>query len=96
MATDVSQIMGNARQSVIGVLTARTNDDAPGASLVISSFLKDSKAAGYGTNQAWAQLFAAAVLLVIPLLECRASHHEEGVDDVLHELALIMAEYGNG
>lgn len=93
MSNEIDEMMADARQAVLGVITARFSDDVEGASLVIDGYIGDSKDRGYEPAQAWAQMFAAAILLVIPLLECRATHHEEEMTDTLHELGMALAEY---
>jgi hypothetical protein len=59
--------------------------------MLIDGYMKESEVEGVQPAQAWAQLFAAAVLLMVPLLECRSDHHNQEMDDTLGELGIILA-----
>lgn len=101
MSKDTIATMASARQTVLGVLTARMNDDIEGTTLMVDTYVREScladQVAGRKADPglAWAQLFAASVLLMIPLLECRAAHHEEDPAETLAELGLALAEFRN-
>ena len=96
MKSPTPAMLASARASVLGVITARVGDNIDGASMVIDTYLRESVKAGYSLSEAWAQLFAASVLLTLPLLECRATHHEQPMDVTLSELGLILAQTGHG
>ena len=87
----VLPLLAQARPVVLGVLTARRNDNIRDAHLLMTSYFADAEKAGYRNTQAWSQLFAAAVLTVSELVDCRAAHHGESVEDTIAQLALALA-----
>jgi hypothetical protein len=93
MTSDIAATMASARQTVLGVVTARMYDDINAATYMIDSFVKEMTDNGQTSDDAWAQMFAASVLLIIPLVECRSAHHKISLDDSLREIGVVLAEF---
>jgi len=91
---DLFDLLAKARLTVMGVVVARHNDNIDDAHLLISSYFREAKEAGFRNEQAWAQLFAASVTLIRALVECRSVHHGKSVDESLAEIGLVLAEFG--
>ena len=89
----VRPLLAEARLVVIGVVTARHNNNIDDAHLLIHSYLQEAQKAGYRMTTAWSQLFAAATLLIVGLVECRASHHGEEVAETIQTLGMELASY---
>jgi hypothetical protein len=80
-----------ARTAVIGIVTARVLNDSHAAALMIDSYIQDALDDGFDITQAWAQLFSASVMVVIPLLQCQSFHHERSMTDNLGDFAMTNA-----
>ena len=91
----VLPLLASARPVVIGVVTARRNDNIRDAHLLMTGYFRDAEKAGYRHTQAWSQLFAAAILTVSTLVDCRAIHHKQDPSETLQELALILTTFGS-
>lgn len=94
MKTPTEAMMRNARATVLGVITARVNDNTDDAAMLLNCFLNESFADGYELSQSWAQLFSASVMITVPLISCRSVHHDQNIDTTLAEFALMLAEIG--
>ena len=87
----VLPLLATARPVVLGVLTARRNDNIRDAHLLMTGYFKDADKAGYRNTQAWSQLFAAAVLTVSDLVDAHAASSGEQVSDVIAQMAIALA-----
>lgn len=81
-----------AKDTVMGVVTAREGDDCSGAEFVLSSYIADAIGLGATPGQAWAMLFSAASLWVSTLIELIADLHHETPAEAISRFALAHAQ----
>ena len=71
------QLIELAKNTVMGVVTAREGGSCEDAELMISAYLDDAHRLGVCLGTAWALLFSASTLWVSALIEIYANNHNE-------------------
>lgn len=84
-------LVAMAKPTVLGVVTARENDNVGDASLLIQNYQSEARSMGASTGTAWAMLFSAATLWVAGLVELHGVEHGQSALVSLQELALAYA-----
>ena len=96
MSDSVEEIMAEAREAVLGILTARCHEDIKATSYMIKSYLDEAIDQGHPPCEAWSRLFSGAIMLMLPMINCQASHHETDLDGALAELGMMLAHTRDG
>jgi hypothetical protein len=86
----IKPLLVKAKPVVIGVITARQNDNIKDAHLLIHGYLKEADKDGYRLTQAWSQLFAAATLLIADLIQRQATANGEEITDTIQGLGMEL------
>lgn len=71
------QLVEMAKNTVLGVVTARESGSCADAELVLSGYLRDAVELGATPCRAWSMLFSAASLWVSALIGMYAEDHHE-------------------
>ena len=87
-----TRLVEMAKDTVMGVVTARQSGNCADAELVIRGYLTDAFEMGATPGLAWSMLFSASTLWVAALIELYAIAHDETPADSIRWFALAHAQ----
>ena len=85
------QLVEMAKDTVMGVVTAREAGNCADAELVISAYIREAIKLGATPGTAWALLFSASTLWVSALIDVYAKAHDETPAQSIAMFALAHA-----
>lgn len=86
-----AKTMNEAARTLVGVVSARMQNSADDATLLISAYLQDSMRRGHSLSEAWALLFSASAVFATEIVEELARKNGQSGAAELSDLALLIA-----